>query len=81
MAAITIIDFDTGLKARALWTLAAEHYRKGQELEYALNELLKLEDDGPYCGHFSDALFDGTFDMALKKSEMSIAPPKKQKRR
>lgn len=74
------IDYDTGLKARALWTLASEHYRKAQELETALHEVLQLEDDPPYCGHFTDQMWDGSFDVALRKAEISIKPPKSRKK-
>jgi hypothetical protein len=84
MPAIKIVDFETGLKARALWTLADEYFKKGQEFEQLLGDTLGVL-DGPgssYCGHFSDAFYgSGTFDEALKKSDMSIAPRKAKKKR
>lgn len=75
------IDYDKGLKARALWALASEHYKMAQELETALHAVLQLEDDPPYCGHFTDEMWEGTFDTALRKSKIKIDPPKKSKQR
>lgn len=76
----TIIDWDTGLKARALFYMGANSYKKASEFEGALAELLGLG-DGNYCGCLSDAMIDGNsgFDAALKNSGFVIAPPKKRK--
>jgi len=74
------IDYDTGLKARALWHMASTHYREAQKVERALSKLLGM-DDGSYCGHLSDAMWDGDFDTALEKEEIAIKPPKKSLRR
>ena len=74
-----MISWDDGLKARALFVLAASHYRRASELECALSSLLDLEDER-YCGHLSDAMVDGDsgFDTALKKSGFTIAAQKRR---
>ena len=72
------IDWDTGLKARALFSMGADHYRQASGFEGALAELLGLE-DGPYCGCLSDAMINGdkSFDSALANSGFIIAAQKR----
>lgn len=70
------ISFDDGLKARALFALAADHYKDAAGFEKALSKLLALDDASGYCGHLSDAMTSGDsgFDEALAKEGFVIAP-------
>lgn len=74
------IDFETGLKGRALFQMAQEYYRKAEEFERLLGETLGVL-DGPessYCGHFSDQMIsNGNFDTACNKADIKIAPAKR----
>ncbi len=77
-----ILDWDTGLKVRALFTLASDLYKYAGAYESMIADMLGLE-DGRYCGRLSDAMIDGDkgFDQALKAAGFIIAKPKKTSRR
>lgn len=66
------ISYDEYLRAQGLFHLANEHYKKGQEFEAALSELLGY--DEVYCGHISDQLFDGggSLDKGLKGEKIEV---------
>jgi hypothetical protein len=65
---------DTHLKALALFTMGAEHYKKAREYEIALSELLGYpEDERGYCGCLSDAIYNGEpFQLAFKKEGFTV---------
>ena len=73
------ISYEYGLKARALFSMGADHYKQASRYEAALHDLLKLEDTKPYCGHLSDAMVDGDtgFEGALENAGFIIAAPKR----
>lgn len=54
------VSADTKLKALALFTMAAEHYKKMREYEIALSTLLGYPEDAHniYCGCISDAIYN-----------------------
>lgn len=76
MAETKTISFDDGLRARAIFTMAADHYREGDRYTRALGKLLGYPaGDQGYLGHLSDAMGDGTtFDEALRKEGFVVNP-------
>jgi hypothetical protein len=76
-----VIDWDTGLKARHLFALAAEHYRKCRDYELALIAMLDI-DDGGYGGGLSDELYQErpNFDAGLELVGIKIGARPKTKR-
>jgi hypothetical protein len=75
-----VVSEDMALKARALFTMAADHYRKAAEFEAALGELLGCGDDHGYCGWFSDEMCnDGNFDKAMKLEGFTVKAKRQRK--
>lgn len=73
MSEKTTLTKDEKLTAMALFTMAKEHYVKASEFEQALHDLLEMESEGGYCGHFSDEMCNGgNFDRAFKKSGLKV---------
>lgn len=67
------ISHDDYLKAKGLFHLAQEHYRKGHEFEAALATLLGY--DETYMGRISDAVIEGeSLEFSLKKEKISVSP-------
>lgn len=74
------LDYDTYLKALALFTMAADRMAEAHALEAAMSDVLGYENDGSvYCGHISDAIYNeaaGTrgFNRALRLQGFALPP-------
>lgn len=79
------ISAETELMLFALYGMAASHYQKSREFEFAMSEL--LTGDPAYQGHLSDSIYkdDGRvtradFERALKYEGVTVTKSKQRKR-